>query len=162
MRRRNLLGAGVLLLALAPAGGIATTNGAAGFGGTWRLASATDGKRTRTDLDERLTLRISGDWLEIEYRIADRFGRRELVLRAPLDGTPNEQTVQSRRAVVTALLDGERLVLAIERDAPFGYIRNRRKMQLAADGRRIDSHRENFKENGARHSGWQETWTRVE
>lgn len=77
----------------------------------WLLAeSATDGRRTRGDLDERLSMR---------------------------------------------LVDSER-------DAPFGHVRNRRAMLLAADGRRIDSYRENLPELGDRHSSWQETWARVE
>jgi len=130
------------------------------FAGTWRLALATDGNRKRADLDELLELRVVPGALEIEYRIADRFGKRELALRAPLDGTPLVQSVQSRRAVVAARMDGERLVLDIERDAPFGYIRNRRTMQLVEDHRRIEALRENFKQGGAMHSAWQETWVR--
>jgi hypothetical protein len=107
----------------------------------WRLAIATDGKRTREDLDEQLRLRVVESYLEIEYRIADRFGTRQLSLRAPLDGTPLAQMTQPRRAVVAARMAGEQLVLEIERVAPFGYIRNRRSMRLAADRSRIDSWR---------------------
>lgn len=123
---------------------------------------ASDGKRTREDLDEQLQLYVVEGSLEIEYRIADRFGTRQLSLRAPLDGTPLVQIAQSRRAVVTARMAGEQLVLEIERDAPFGYIRNRRTMQLAADRSRIDARRENFKQSGTPHSAWQETWIRAD
>lgn len=133
-----------------------------GFAGNWRLERITDGERTRTDLDEHLALEFSGDTLEFEYRIVDRFGTRTLQLRAPLDGTPLEQTVQARRAVVTARMEGSRLVLSIERDAPFGHIHNRRSMQLVADGRRMESYRENFTKKGTSHSAWRESWLRVD
>jgi hypothetical protein len=134
---------------------------AAGFAGSWRLERITDGKRVRTHLDERLTLRVAGETLELDYRIVDRFGARTLRLKAPLDGTPLEQTVQARHAVVAARLDSDRLVLSIERDAPFGYIHNRRSMQLTADGRRLESYRENLKRSGSPDSAWRETWVRV-
>jgi hypothetical protein len=82
---------------------------AADFAGAWRLAAASDGKRTREDLDELLSLGVVADSLEIQYRIPDRFGTRELSLRAPLDGTSLVQLAQSRRAVVSARLVGEQL-----------------------------------------------------
>lgn len=162
MDRRNFLIAVAALLAGMPPSGRAAAPAAVDFAGTWRLAMASDGKRSRSDLDEQLELRVVEDLLQIEYRIADRFGTRQFSLRAPLDGTPLEQRAQSRRAVVTARMAGERLVLEIERDAPFGYIRNRRTMQLAKDRSRIDAWRENFKQSGTEHSAWQETWVRVD
>lgn len=162
MDRRSLL----VALACLMTGGLRTTWAAAlaidDFAGTWRLALATDGSRKRTDLDEVLDLRVVAGSLEIGYRIADRFGSRDLALRAPLDGTPLVQEVQSRRAVVAARMVDDRLVLDIERDAPFGYVRNRRTMRLAEDRHHIEAFRENFKQSGAAHSSWQETWIRAE
>lgn len=162
MDRRMLLGRLLALVAAPSLPAFAASWGAADFAGTWRLARASDGKRSRENLDETLDLRVVADVLEVKYRIADRFGKRALELRAPLDGTPFVQSVQSRRAVVSARMAGEQLVLEIARDAPFGHIHNRRTMRLAADGRSIESHRENYKEGGAPHSAWQETWIRME
>jgi hypothetical protein len=132
------------------------------FSGTWRLERVTDGERSRTDLDERLTFRCEAGSIALEYQITDRFGTRTLDLAAPLDGRPREQRVQSRRALVAARIDDGQLELRIERDAPFGHIHNQRQMRPDLEGRRLESLRTNFKKDGSEHSKWQETWVRVD
>lgn len=132
------------------------------FSGTWRLERVTDGERSRTDLDERLTFRCEEGSIALEYQITDRFGTRTLDLAAPLDGKPREQRVQARRALVAARIDDGQLELRIERDAPFGHIHNQRQMRSDPEGRRLESLRTNFKKDGSEHSKWRETWVRVE
>jgi hypothetical protein len=132
------------------------------FSGTWRLERVTDGERSRTDLNERLTFRCEEGSIAMEYQITDRFGTRTLDLAAPLDGRPREQRVQSRRALVAARIEDGQLELRIERDAPFGHIHNQRQMRSDLEGRRLESLRTNFKNDGSEHSKWRETWVRVE
>lgn len=149
-------------MAASPGAGASNSLGCDDFAGLWRLERITDGRRSKTDLDESIRFRCEGDALELEYRIADRFGSRTLDLRAPLDGTPLEQRVQSGSARVSARLEGQELVLSIEREAPFGHIHNRRRMALDSHQGRLDAYRENFRKDGKTDSGWHETWVRVD
>lgn len=132
------------------------------FSGTWKLERITDGARSRTDFNERLTFRCEEGSIALEYQITDRFGTRTLELAAPLDGAPLEQRVQSRRALVAARIDDGQLELRIEREAPFGHIHNQRQMRPDFEGRRLESLRVNYRQDGSEHSKWRETWVRVE
>jgi hypothetical protein len=159
--RISLIGVAALWIAM-PTAHSATSVDCETFSGTWRLERVTDGERSRTDLNERLTFRCAEGSIALEYQIIDRFGTRTLELAAPLDGTPLEQRVQSRRARVAARIDDGQLELRIEREAPFGHIHNQRQMRPDFEGRRLESLRVNLKKDGSEHSKWRETWVRVD
>ena len=131
------------------------------FVGTWCLDRITDGRRTRDDLDETLRIEVDGNRIRFDYSIDDRFGERRLELEAPLDDTPTAQQVQGREAVFRATLTDDLLIWELERNAPFGEIRNRREMRIAAGGNALESTRYNLEKNGEVDSQWSETWLRV-
>jgi hypothetical protein len=161
-RAIGLFGLLVTGLPALPAGLAGDRPAAAGqFAGTWRLAMITDGKRTRTDLAETLSIDVDDNVLHLHYTIVDRFGSRVLDLSAALDGKPAIQTAQNRRAVFSAQMDDERLVLELLRDAPFGRMHNRRSMRISDDGQTIESQRSNIGGDGRIESAWTETWLRL-
>jgi hypothetical protein len=144
-----------------PSSGLDERAAAERFAGSWRLAMITDGDRTRTSLSETLSIAVDGHVLRLRYAIDDRFGSRVLELSTALDGKPVAQTVQNRRAALSARMRDERLELEINRDAPFGRVHNRRSMRISDDGRMIESQRTNIGPDGRIESAWTETWLRL-
>jgi len=132
----------------------------AGFNGSWSLACISDGRRARDDRDERLDIVLASDRILLNYTISDQFGRRTLVLRAPLNGSPLPQSVDGRPAVLTAAVNEGALILAIEREASFGRVHNRRTLQLRSGGQVIESTRSNLETDGSVDSQWHEIWIR--
>lgn len=145
--------------------GVVQANGAQaagvpGFDGTWVLARISDGRRSREDLDESLTISTGATHIHLDYAIADRYGKRQLLLEAPLDGSPAMQSVQGRPCTVIVTLQGRTLTLEMQRQASFGRVHNRRVMRLSSDGGSIESERFNLEPDGGVGSSWRETWIR--
>ena len=104
--------------------------------GVWKLRS------TRARYSEIWTVKQTTRDIRIRMDIKDdQLGDRVLDFEAPLDGTERKQTVIGTPASMTASWDGNAFFLEIERQArPDLVLHTRRRLQLAAGGKRLESH----------------------
>jgi hypothetical protein len=106
------------------------------FTGAWKLRS------TRARYSEVWTIKQTPSDIRIRMDIQDdQLGDRVLDVKAPLDGKEHKQTVIGTPASVTAAREGDKLFLEIKRQAgPGVLLHNRRRMRLAGEGQRLESH----------------------
>ncbi len=98
--------------------------------------------------------------IHLDYAIADRFGRRRLVLDAPINGSPAAQSAEGLPCTVTVTVHNDVMTLELERQASFGEVHNRRVMRLSRDGQTIESERSDLERDGSVSSSWREVWVR--
>jgi hypothetical protein len=103
--------------------------------GVWKLRS------TRARYSEVWTVKQTASDIRIRMDIEDdQLGDRVLDFEVPLDGKEHKQTVIGTPANVTAALEGDTLVLEVKRQAGPILLHTRRRMRLAGEGQRLESH----------------------
>jgi len=119
----------------ASAAPVLVAQGRPDFTGTWKL------RTSRPRYSEIWTIKQTDRDIGIRMDIVDdQLGDRRLDFKASLDGAERKQTVIGTPASVRASWDGDVLVVEIKRQArPDLLLHNRRWLQLAGDGKRMES-----------------------